>query len=162
MKRPNKKQSLSIAGAIIVLALTAYGVVQYRNGPPVYASAISDDIRRSADFTLYVPRQLPSGYLLKNDDGVSFTNNILFMQFTRDDQTIFMSEQKRPSPEPSIQTLNGFKSLEVPIGKAVTGEQDGAAATIVLSSDSLITVTSDGSASSADLVLIAKRLQKVE
>lgn len=162
MKRPSKKQGAIIAVVATIAALTVYGVLQYRQGPPAYASAISSEIRRDADFDLYVPRQLPSGFALKNEDGVAFANGILFMKFVRDDQTIFLSQQKKPTPSPDIMSLKGFKKMDVPIGTSVTGEQDGSAAAITLTETSLITVTGDGTVSSSDLGLLTKRLQKIE
>lgn len=161
MKRPNKKQSLFIGGAVVIVALSVAGAYSYRQGPSIYASAISSDIRHSVDFTLYVPRQLPSGYVLSTTAGVKFVGNVLFMQFTKDDQTIFVSQQKKPHPAPALATLKDFTPLNVPIGQAVVGEQDGSAAAIVLTNDSLITVAGDGTVASSDLGLVAKRLEAV-
>lgn len=162
MKRPSKKQSFIIAGVVLIAAATTLGIWHYKQGPSVYASAISSDLRRSVDFTLYVPRQMPSGYTLKAEDGVKYAGGILFMQFVKDDQTIFMSQQKKPHPAPALDTLKGFKPIDVAVGKAVAGEQEGNTATVILTDTSLITIASDGTVASNDLNIVAKRLEKVE
>jgi|GEM_PF-3743299 len=161
MKRLSKKQSITLGATITVLALTAVGIWQYRQGPSVYASAISSDIRHNANFTLYVPRQLPGGYTLKADDGVRFAGGILFMQFSKDDQTIFISQQKAAQNSPGLKTIQGFTPLEVSIGEAVIGSQEGIAAAIIKTQDSIITLSGDGSVPQADLGLVAKRLEQV-
>ena len=163
MIRPSKKQSIVIAAVLLVAVATAWGIVQYRQGPSIYASAISRDVRESAGFTLYVPRQLPDGFMLDKDKGVDFSGGVLFLRFSKNDQTIFVAQQKKPNPEPSLSTISGFKPLDgVSAGKAIIGEQDGSAAAIVLGKDSLISIASDGTVSTGDLGLVAKRLEAIQ
>lgn len=163
MKRPNKKQSITIAVVVLALGATVVGALQLRHGPSIYASAISSEIQQNANFTIYVPRSLPDGYTLSREKGVSFTGGMLFMQFVKDDQTVYVVQQKKPNPEPSISTLSGFKPLDgVAIGKAVIGEQEGSAAAIVIAKDTLVSIAGDGTVSTGDLGLIAKRLQPIE
>ena len=144
--------------AIILLA-TAAGYYYVRSTPN-YASAVSNDIRSVADFTIYMPTRLPEGFTLKKDS-IAYRQNVLFVQMVKGDQTIFMSQQEKPNSMPPISSLKGFSELPVKIGYAVTGEQEGTSAVIINTDDSIITITGGETVSRAELGLVAKRLKAV-
>ena len=153
-----KKYSIFIVAA--VLALAAGGYYYYAKNASDYAGAISTDIKGVADFTIYMPKKAPSGFILKKDS-ISFKQEMLFMQFTKDDQIIFMNQQKKPNPTPQLSSIKGFVDFPLSIGKAVTGEQDGVSAVIINTGTSIITITGDETVSRSDIGLLAKRLKAV-
>ena len=160
MTRFNTQKKYLLITAVVLTAFTGGYIVYHFKTASDYAGAISTDIKSVADFKLYMPRKLPQGFVLKKDS-ISYKGDILFVQFVKDDQQIFMSQQKKPNAMPPISTLKGFSQLPVKIGYAVSGEQEGVSAVIINTNSSLITVTGDKTIASSELALFAKRLEQI-
>lgn len=155
--KPRKSHIIIIA----IVLLVATGGYYYVKSTPNYASAVSNDIRSVADFTIHMPNKLPDGFTLKKDS-IAYRQNVLFVQMVKGDQTILMSQQEKPNSMPPISSLKGFSELPVKIGYAVTGEQEGTSAVIVSTDDSIITITGGETVSRADLGLVAQQLESIK
>lgn len=161
MRFSKDRKHVVIAAALSVAILSlGTGAYLYMHRSPQMASIISDDIRSMTSFRLYVPTKLPDGFQPKKDS-VHISQDVVFLQFEKDDQIIFVSQQAKPEQMTPLTSLKGFSPLEVKAGEAVTGEQDGTTAVIVVTDSSMITITGGETISRADLGLIAKRLQAI-
>ena len=150
-----RKRGAWIIFAVVVIS--ALVLIYFLLKPQDLSRAIPLNIRNSASFDLYFPSKLPEGFSVKKDS-IEYRGGVLFTQFSDGDHTIFLSQQSKPTNQPRLESLSGFKEFPLEIGQAVTGEQEGVSAVLINTASSTITVTGGETTPRETLGSFAKKL----
>lgn len=97
-------------------------------------------VERTANFPLYYPSPLPSGYAYKQGSAKN-DNNIVFYSLQKGNLTISVSEQASPPNPPDLAHIKGFTNFQTLAGSTALGASFGRPVAIVLSNTTLITIT---------------------
>lgn len=156
------KRSLNILGWVIlvVLLVSGFGIWYWYNS----AAVVDREIASAADFTVYSPRQAPSGYQLEAEQ-TSLNNDILTYKFTSQSNRtdIVVTVQDRPE---------GFSMSEISKGGSISSTAMSSGTLYDLSTGdtskylldtglSLVYITSSGSINTATINSLVNNLRKI-
>jgi hypothetical protein len=134
--RPQRKNALLIS---LVLVLVAVAVLLAWHFKSQDSTSLPQSVLKSADFPVYYPSKLPSGYQL-DDTSITVQKQTLFYNLKKDAGVIHISEQAAPEQRPDLKSIDGFGEVSSVAGQAVLGTVNGRSTGILLTKSTLVTI----------------------
>lgn len=150
------KLPMLISGTVAMPLLIAIGasviLLSFHPNNP-----LPEQVVKIANFPVYYPSPLPQGFGYKSGSA-RMDNGIVFYELLNGNTIVHVSEQRKPTSLPKLDTLSG-RPLETPVGEGAILSGDGNSAIIIATSTTLITLSS--SVPSATLSPIAKNMRNL-
>ncbi len=149
-----------LAGVVVVFCIgfAVYSFVAWRQSIP---PPLSQDITSSVYYQIYQPSQMPRGYHLK-PDSVTSHNGLVIYKLISGKNTITVTQQAAPHTSIDLSKLEGYTSLNVPIGRAASGQSVGNPSAIIITDSTLINITSSKGVTKQEVTDIAQKMKAAE
>ena len=115
--KKRRPRLLNIGIIILIVAACIGGTIIYQTGEN---SPIPKAIAEQANFRVYYPAKLPTGYKPQKDS-TKFIDGVLFLTLSDGKNSITISQQQMPDPAPDLKWRN-FKEISGSLGKIYFGK----------------------------------------
>ncbi|HSW79004.1 MAG TPA: hypothetical protein VLF88_03260 [Candidatus Babeliales bacterium] len=139
-KRRIFKPVLLIALPFIAAALFAAG---YSFKSKKVDNTIPPKITQQANFTVYFPSPMPSGYTYMSDSA-TFQIGQVFYKFSHGSKRVTVKEEPMPQTKPDLNLLAGYSQFDTAVGKVAMGNTFGETTAVVVTPTTVITMNTTG------------------
>lgn len=160
-KQPRRKRKWLwlIIIVVVIASVVTTVIIKNKNSNP-----FPKNIRTSADFPLYYPDSLPSGYELSRAS-IKYDRNIVFYNISHGNSEIRISEQSKPTNPPDFSAIqkaySSFRKVDIPAGQAISGDYRGTPTAIMLTNTTLINLSASQGTPEDVLVKLVQSLQSL-
>lgn len=142
---------------VVVLVLVGGTIVILWKVGGANPSPIPSQVTKQVKFSLYYPKELPSGYILDQNSITSEHDTVVYTLQSAD-KSIVVTQQPNPQEKILFERLGGFSPLGTSVGQAYIGQVDGRQVVLAQTATTLITITAGDGTARADLENITQNL----
>jgi hypothetical protein len=143
---------------VFCIGLAIYVFITWKQSIP---PALPQEITSSVYYQIYEPSHMPKGYTFKSDS-VTSHNGLIFYKFVNGKKVITVTQQATPKSNIDLSKLEGYTSLQVPAGKAASGQSVGNPSAIIITDSTLINITSSKGVTKQEVTSVAQRMKPAE
>jgi hypothetical protein len=151
-------KAIKVIAGVIVLLLVIFAVSSLK--PSKTRSVLPADLAKKATFSIYYPSSLPPGF--SYDKTIStFQGGQAYYLLNKGTEHVVVREQAWSSNKLDTSSLTNPEDLPTGLGKAAIGTNTGQTAATVLAGTTLINITSNGSVSKDEMMIIINNLKNI-
>ena len=155
------KRTAYVIVCLLIIGVIFLGLILFTQNKT--KKTLLDGYAKKVSFGLYYPQVLPTDYTV-DVSSIKIDEGIVFFTMKKNDDTITVSEQARPSIPPDFKRLQetlDFKKIDIPTGEAYYGLNSNKPIVIYLTNTSLITVNSTPQVPSDVLIDLVKNMRSI-
>lgn len=146
-KRFSNKLLIGAGVVAIAIGLFAGGYFLKPSSP---ANSLPSAVVKQANFDVYFPSPMPSGYTYMKDTAL-FDVGDVFYKFSNGNKRVTVREEPVNGNKQDLGLLAGFSQFDAPVGHAAVGTSLGESTGVVVTNTTIITMNSSGGVSQDDL-----------